>query len=117
MILYNRLWETMKTKEISQYRLIKYYNFSAGQIGRLKKNDYVSTHTIDVLCSILGCNVEDIMEFRPDTAALRSEDGASAPADLSEGSVCDQSNTRTISSADEKSDSKDKSCNDIQKKP
>ncbi len=68
MVTYDRLWETMKTKGISQYRLIKYYGFSAGQIGRLKKNAYVSTHTIDVLCTILNCWVEDIMEFRLDTS-------------------------------------------------
>ena len=68
MVTYDRLWETMKTKGISQYRLIKYYGFSAGQIGRLKKIAYVSTHTIDVLCTILNCRVEDIMEFRLDTS-------------------------------------------------
>ncbi len=67
MVVYDRLWETMKTRGISQYRLIKYYGVSSGQIGRLKKNCYVSTHTIDVLCTILNCQVEDVMEFRLDT--------------------------------------------------
>ena len=43
MICYDRLWKTMEKKGISQYRLIKYYHFSAGQIGRLKKNMHVST--------------------------------------------------------------------------
>lgn len=67
MITYDKLWKTMKEKEITQYRLIKYYGFSAGQIGRLKKNMYVSTHTIETLCSILDCRVEDIFEYRPDS--------------------------------------------------
>lgn len=62
MVKYTRLWETMKEKKISQYRLIKYYGISAGQISRLKKNMYVSTHTIDVLCNILQCPVQDVME-------------------------------------------------------
>ncbi|WP_251495351.1 helix-turn-helix domain-containing protein [Otoolea muris] len=66
MITYDKLWETMQKKEITQYRLIKYYGFSAGQIGRLKKNMYVSTHTIETLCSILNCRVEDIFEYKPD---------------------------------------------------
>ena len=66
MICYDRLWATMKEKQISQYRLIKYHHFSAGQIARLKKNMYVSTHTIDTLCRILDCAVEDIMQFKPD---------------------------------------------------
>lgn len=72
MIVYDRLWRTMQEKGISQYRLIKYYGFSSGQIGRLKKNSYVSTHTIDVLCAILNCQVEDIMEFRQDISPERS---------------------------------------------
>ncbi len=67
MITYDKLWKTMKEKKITQYRLIKYYGFSAGQIGRLKKNMYVSTHTIETLCSILDCRVEDIFEYRPDS--------------------------------------------------
>lgn len=78
MILYERLWETMKTKNISQYHLIKYHQFSAGQIGRMKKNAYVSTHTIETLCRILDCKVEDIMEYRPDevpSAPETSSDG------------------------------------------
>ena len=66
MVSYDRLWETMKKKNTSQYRLIKYYGVSAGQIGRLKKNMYVSTHTIDMLCNILQCAVEDVMEIRLD---------------------------------------------------
>ena len=37
MVKYTRLWETMKEKKVSQYRLIKYYGISAGQISRLKK--------------------------------------------------------------------------------
>lgn len=78
MILYERLWETMKAKQISQYRLIKYHQFSAGQIGRLKKNSYVSTHTIETLCRILDCSVEDIMEYRPDEEAPESGTPAEA---------------------------------------
>ncbi len=66
MITYDRLWETMKKRNISQYRLIKYYGVSAGQLGRLKKNMYVSTHTIEILCGILNCRVEDVFEYRPD---------------------------------------------------
>ena len=66
LITYDKLWETMKEKQITQYRLIKYYGFSAGQIGRLKKNMYVSTHTIETLCSILDCKVEDIFEYKAD---------------------------------------------------
>lgn len=63
MVNYDRLWETMKKRKMTQYRLIKYYGISAGQIGRLKKNMYVSTHTLDTLCNILKCPVQDILEI------------------------------------------------------
>ena len=46
MISYNRLWETMEKRKISQYRLIKEFGLSSGQMSRLKKNTYVSTHTL-----------------------------------------------------------------------
>ena len=74
----------MKRRGITQYRLIKYYGISAGQINRLKKNSYVSTHTIDVLCTILNCSVEDIMEFRMNSAPtpeLGIDPAVALPAD------------------------------------
>lgn len=64
MISYKPLWETMEKKNISQYQLIKEYGFSSGQLSRLRKNNYVSTHMIEVLCDILDCKVEDIMVYR-----------------------------------------------------
>ena len=62
MISYNRLWETMERRKISQYRLIKEFGLSSGQMSRLKKNTYVSTHTLETLCRILDCRIEDVME-------------------------------------------------------
>lgn len=63
MISYARLWNTMKEKGITQYALIKQYHISPAQITRLKRNESVSTHTIEVFCEILDCRVEDIMEY------------------------------------------------------
>ena len=70
MINFNPLWETMKKKNISQYKLIHHYGVSSSQINRLKNNRYVSTHTIGVLCTILRCQVSDIMEFQMDNSEL-----------------------------------------------
>ena len=64
MIVYDKLWETMKEKGITQYALIKKHNISPAQITRLKRNESVSTHTIDIFCNILNCKVEDIMEHK-----------------------------------------------------
>lgn len=63
MISYVRLWETMKERGVTQYALIKHHHISPGQLTRLKRNESVSTHTIEMFCRILQCRVEDIMEY------------------------------------------------------
>ena len=64
MIVYDKLWETMRKRGISQYKLMKDYHVSSGQLDRLRKNENISTYTIDPLCSILHCRIEDIAEYR-----------------------------------------------------
>ena len=63
MINYNPLWKTMKKKDITQYRLNKEFDISRGQISRLKHNYNVSTHTLNRLCEILDCGLEDVVEY------------------------------------------------------
>ena len=63
MIMYTKLWETLEENGISQYALIKQYKISTGQLDRLRKNENVSTQTLDMLCKILHCRLEDIAEF------------------------------------------------------
>jgi len=65
MISYGRLWETMRAKGVTQYALIHVHGVSPGQITRLKRNESVSTHTIEMFCRILQCRVEDVMEYIP----------------------------------------------------
>lgn len=64
MIVYDRLWETMKRKGISQYRLIKEYGFSSGQLDRIRKGENINIYTLNTLCKILDCAVEDIIEYK-----------------------------------------------------
>ncbi len=64
MIIFDRLWKTMKRKGISQYNLYKDYGISRAQVQRLKKNESVTTHTLDMLCKILDCELSDIAEYR-----------------------------------------------------
>ena len=66
MIVYDRLWQTMKKQQISQYKLIREYGFSPGQLDRLRKNNNVSTYTLNVLCEILSCELSDIAEYQTD---------------------------------------------------
>ena len=66
MIKYDKLWSTMKEKNISQYKLINEYKVSAGQLSRLRANAHVSTRTLDTLCNILDCDIEDVITHFPD---------------------------------------------------
>ena len=72
MIKYDKLWITLKKKNISQYKLIKYYGVDKAQLQRLRNNEIVKTLIINRLCNILDCNVEDIMEYVPDEKTSKS---------------------------------------------
>lgn len=66
MISYDKLWETMKAKGVTQYRLIKTYKFSSGQLDRLRRNENVNISTLAALCDILGCGLEDVVTYTKD---------------------------------------------------
>ena len=65
MIVYDKLWVTMKEKGITQYKLMKEYHFSSGQLDRLRKNENVNTYTLNQLCEILDCTLDEIAEYIP----------------------------------------------------
>lgn len=70
MIKYDRLWITLKEKNISQYKLIKDYGIDKAQLHRLRKNMVVKTIILNNLCHILNCRIEDIMEYVPDDGEI-----------------------------------------------
>jgi len=70
MIVYDKLWKTMKAKGISQYKLIREYGVSSGQLDRIRKGENVNVYTLDTLCRILECNIEDIIEYRKDETSV-----------------------------------------------
>ena len=66
MITYAPLWETMKRKGVSTYSLIKDYSFSRGTLDSLKHDRNISTATLNDLCNILSCEVQDVLRYIPD---------------------------------------------------
>lgn len=66
VIVYDKLWNTLKRNNVSQYQLIKKYGFSTGQLDRLRKNENVSTYTLNHLCEILNCPLHEIAEYKND---------------------------------------------------
>ena len=75
VISYDNLWNVMKERGITQYALIKQYKISPGQITRLKRNESVSTYTIETFCKILRCEVADIMKYIPDEESDPKSEG------------------------------------------
>lgn len=73
MIVYDKLWKTMQLKGVSQYKLIRVYGISTGQLDRLRKNDNVSTYTLNSLCRILDCSLSDIAEYVPDDKNIETD--------------------------------------------
>ena len=66
MIVFDKLWITMKEKGISTYKLREECGIDSKTIRRLKANDNIETKTLNKLCSVLDCRIEDIMEFIED---------------------------------------------------
>ena len=60
MIVFDKLWETMKQRGVTKYKLRETYHIEQRTLQRLKSNDNVETKTLDKLCEILNCNLEDI---------------------------------------------------------
>lgn len=66
MISYAPLWETMKRKNATTYTLQVKGEISSSTVRRLKANESVSTNTLDALCRILDCELDNIIAYLPD---------------------------------------------------
>lgn len=66
MISYEPFYKTLKNKNLSTYKLINQYNISRSLLDRLKHNKPITTVTLNDLCNILDCNVENILVYIKD---------------------------------------------------
>lgn len=66
MISFNPFWDTLKRKNITSYALINRHKVSSGTINRMRSNSALSTNTINHLCKVLECRVEEILVYLPD---------------------------------------------------
>ena len=69
MISYEPLWETMKEKGFTTYKLINQYGINPNTITCLKHNRYISTFTLEKLCIILDCSPNDIIRITKEEAS------------------------------------------------
>ena len=70
-VSYKKLFHLMIEKDISNVELQRKAGFSGNILTRLKRNSYVSLESIETICKVLDCKVDDILEFVPD----RVQDG------------------------------------------
>ncbi|MEG1407380.1 MAG: helix-turn-helix transcriptional regulator [Ruthenibacterium sp.] len=66
MIKFDKLWDSMEKKKISTYQLREKCGIDSKTIRRLKANENTETKTLNKLCAILHCKLEDIAEYIPD---------------------------------------------------
>lgn len=65
MIDYSPFWDTLEKSTENWYTLTNKYHLSHNTLHRLKHNQNISTRTINDLCRILDCQVEDVMKYIP----------------------------------------------------
>lgn len=65
MVVYTPFWQTLRKSNESTYTLIKNHRISSSTIDKLRKNKPLNTTTINDLCRILNCNVENILLYIP----------------------------------------------------
>ena len=63
MISFEPLWKTLKSKNITTYKLIKDFNISRGTLDNLKHDRNINLSTIEMLCEILECPIEDVVKI------------------------------------------------------
>lgn len=66
MITYEPFYETIKKQNITTYKLVNQYGISRSLLDRLKHNKPISTVTLNDLCKICNCRVEDVIEYIED---------------------------------------------------
>ena len=66
MIVFHKLWETMQRKGVTTYALREKCGIDSKTVRRLKNNENIETKTLDKLCAVLECKLEDIAEFVKD---------------------------------------------------
>ena len=66
VISYAPLWKTMQERNITTYTLINKYRFSKGTLDSLKHDRNISTATLNDICKILDCRVEEVLVYIPE---------------------------------------------------
>ncbi len=67
MIVFDKLWQVMRERGVSTYQLREKCGIDSKTVRRLRANDNMETKTLNKLCAVLSCKLEDIAEYIPDS--------------------------------------------------
>ena len=65
-VTYKKLFHLLIDKGMTNAELMESAGFSANIITRIKRNNYISLDSIEKICKVLQCGVDDILEFTSD---------------------------------------------------
>ena len=66
---YNKLWHILIDRNMTKTQLREAANITTNAMANLGKNESVPVETLEKICVVLGCTIDDIMDFEPDPVA------------------------------------------------
>jgi DNA-binding Xre family transcriptional regulator len=72
-ISYKKLFHLLIEKDMTNADLQQQAGFSANIITRIKRNGYVSLESIESICRVMNCGVDDILEFIPEDGGKKND--------------------------------------------
>lgn len=63
---YNKLWHILIDRNMTKTQLREAANITTNAMANLGKNESVPVETLEKICVVLGCTIDDIMDFEPD---------------------------------------------------
>ena len=65
-VSYKRLFHRLIDIDMSNAQLARKAEISLNIMTRLKRNEYISMESIEKICVVLDCGVDEVLEFIPD---------------------------------------------------
>ncbi len=63
-VQYDKLFKELKKRNMKDIELTRAAGFSGNIMTRIHRNEYVSLESIEKICKVLKCKVDDIVTFR-----------------------------------------------------
>lgn len=72
-VSYKKLFHMMIERNMSNAQLMEQTGFSANIITRMKRGSYISLESIERICKVMCCGVDDILEFTNENEEVKSQ--------------------------------------------